>query len=546
MKRLPFVALLSAVAMAVAVPATASAASSTIKPTSAGRSTTQSHGFGLLPPTHAVNRPAQRPRLAAAPVPAAVDLTPWTVPVGDQGQVNSCVTWSIDYAMLGWYSRREGHAGAPFAPMYAYSQIQASHGWSDGGAYVQDGLQIAEQQGIDTQTDYPQGNYNWWTLPTPAQHVAAAANRTLGSAFLYQSWAQPPGDGARSAIEQSVAAGHPVALSIPVYPAFETLSPTSPPLSAADVASSSLLGYHEVLIVGYDASGVRIQNSWGTSWGDHGFADLAWDFVDGYSTDASVMTGFADVATPAPAIASVTPASGPLAGGTTVTIHGLGLATVDAVTFGTAPAASFTVVDDTTVVATAPPAAAEGAVQLQVSGPTGTGTAATPFTYVSPQVTSLLPPVGATRGGTSLTLTGSALRQVTGATVGGLPVTSLQVLDDSTLRIVTPAHVAGTVDVALQVGADSIPAGSFRYVAGPDVRWVTRPSSRVIVLHGSGLLAATTVIFGRHPARIIARTDRTIRVLVPLHAGAHRVRVQVRVATPYGTAVITPRARFRY
>ena len=247
---------------------------------------------------------------------------------------------------------------------------------------MQDALGIAEQQGIDSQADYPQGTADWQTQPTAAQHANAAAHRTVGGAFLYQSWSQPPGDSARGAIEAAVASGHPVALSIPVFDAFEHLSPASYSLAAADVASAATLGYHEVLVVGYDATGVRIQNSWGTSWGDRGFADLAWDFIAEHSLDASAMTGFAGETTAAPAVASATPAAGPAGGGTQVTIRGLGLAAATAVTFGDAPAGSYTIVDDTTIIASAPPATTVGPVQVRVSGPAGANTSAVTFSYL--------------------------------------------------------------------------------------------------------------------------------------------------------------------
>lgn len=39
------------------------------------------------------------------------------------------------------------------------------------------------------------------------------------------------------------------------------------------------LGGHAVLVCGYDEDGVYIQNSWGPTWGIHGFALVPWDTV---------------------------------------------------------------------------------------------------------------------------------------------------------------------------------------------------------------------------------------------------------------------------
>jgi hypothetical protein len=85
----------------------------------------------------------------------------------------------------------------------------------------------------------------------------------------------------------------------------------------------------------------------------------------------------------APRIRQVTPSSGAAAGGTVVTISGRGFLTVTSVTFGSKPAASFTIVSDSEITATAP-AGAAGSVDTTVTNPGGSSdiTSAGRFTYV--------------------------------------------------------------------------------------------------------------------------------------------------------------------
>src|SRR5207302_184174 len=76
----------------------------------------------------------------------------------------------------------------------------------------------------------------------------------------------------------------------------------------------------------------------------------------------------------APTVSGISPASGSLAGGTSVTITGSGFAGATAVSFGNVPATSFTVVSDTQISATAP---AQGAGAVDVTVTTVGGTSAT-------------------------------------------------------------------------------------------------------------------------------------------------------------------------
>ena len=48
-------------------------------------------------------------------------------------------------------------------------------------------------------------------------------------------------------------------------------------------------GGHAVLLCGYDSYGVYIQNSWGDSWGHHGFGCLSWEQFDRQAIDGMVI-----------------------------------------------------------------------------------------------------------------------------------------------------------------------------------------------------------------------------------------------------------------
>jgi IPT/TIG domain len=91
---------------------------------------------------------------------------------------------------------------------------------------------------------------------------------------------------------------------------------------------------------------------------------------------------FTYVLTP-PVVSSLSQASGPTAGGTTVTIKGTGFSGATRVLFGTVPASSFSVSSSTRITAVAPAAAAAGTVDVVVTTPNGTSTTSSDdqFTY---------------------------------------------------------------------------------------------------------------------------------------------------------------------
>lgn len=226
-------------------------------------------------------------------LPASIDLSYWAMPVGDQGQVASCVAWAINYGMMGWFSRYQNISlsGTSFAPMYVYSQIHDNNDSDGGGAYPADAYTVSNTQGVDTQSHYlPQGDFDWKDKPTAAEKENAAQNKSSKMVILYNTGIAlgPPAD---NIIKASLANFRPVALTIPVYHAFDVLNATNYSLDARQVVPSTFRGLHAVLAVGYDTTGVIIENSWSTNWGKQGYAHLNWSFIEQYTYEASTMEG---------------------------------------------------------------------------------------------------------------------------------------------------------------------------------------------------------------------------------------------------------------
>lgn len=86
----------------------------------------------------------------------------------------------------------------------------------------------------------------------------------------------------------------------------------------------------------------------------------------------------------APTVTAISPASGPQAGATVVTVTGTALTGATAVDFGTVEATNVTIVSDTEVTAESPVGTDGSAVEVTVTTPVGTSPAVAEatFTYV--------------------------------------------------------------------------------------------------------------------------------------------------------------------
>ncbi|MFG2196094.1 IPT/TIG domain-containing protein [Streptomyces sp. NPDC048639] len=164
---------------------------------------------------------------------------------------------------------------------------------------------------------------------------------------------------------------------------------------------------------------------------------------------------------PPPVVVAVTPASGPVSGGSAITVTGRHLGTAESIHFGTTVVTP-TVVDDQQLTVLTPVTAA-GTVPLVVT--TRGGVANASFSFVDPPaVTAFSPPTGLPAGGTLVSITGTNLSTPTSVTFDGLPAV-FAALSDTQIAALAPAHGLGTAAIVVTTtgGSDTAP-GFFIYL----------------------------------------------------------------------------------
>ena len=237
----------------------------------------------------------------------------------------------------------------------------------------------------------------------------------------------------------------------------------------------------------------------------------------------------------APVIFSISPTSGPTAGGTTVFVSGTNLTNVTSATFGTVAATGTIQHSCDCQIAITSPADAAGTVDIKLSGSGGstTITSADQFTFVAvPIVTSVSPTTGSTAGGTKVTVTGSTFTGATGVKFGATPAASFTINSDTSITATSPAGSAGTVDITVTAaaGVSAITAGDrFVYAASAPAVSGLAPSSGTtaggtsVVISGSFFTGTTAVKFGSAAAAsFTVNSDNQITAVSPAGRGCGR------------------------
>ena len=173
-----------------------------------------------------------------------------------------------------------------------------------------------------------------------------------------------------------------------------------------------------------------------------------------------------------PAVTAVSPSSGPVSGGTSVTITGSGFVAGDTVVIGqgygpfsgAVPATDVVVVDSSHITAMTGGGAIAGTWNLFVvdaASNSSAGNSGDLFSYV-PAVTAVSPSAGPVSGGTPVTITGSGfaagdtvvIGQGYGPFNGALSATAVDVVDSSHITAVTPGGaLVGTWNLFVVAGS---------------------------------------------------------------------------------------------
>ena len=230
-------------------------------------------------------------------LPPEVDLSFRFPTPGSQGSQGSCTAWATGYALRSYHegiNRRWDNfssSSQTFSPSYIYNRIHRNGSCS--GTAISVALDLLKNEGVVPFSDFPYNAQDCSRQPEPEQIKDARQNRIKSWRALNVSKI----DDAKG----QLASGNPVVFGMNISDSFDNIRGDF----IYDDITSPRTGGHAMVLVGYsDAKqAFKLINSWGTRWGDKGYAWVSYRAVRALSQNQFVIDGL--VSPPVPPVVPV-------------------------------------------------------------------------------------------------------------------------------------------------------------------------------------------------------------------------------------------------
>lgn len=216
-------------------------------------------------------------------LPTSVDLRSYASAIEDQGQLGSCTGNAIAGA-IELIDRKRGKL-LDVSRLFIYYQERVLEGdvMYDNGAYIRDGIKACYTYGAPLESTWPYNLSKWATRPTASAYTDAAKRKVTGYKRCTDF----------TAVKAALAAGTPVIIGFDVYASFESDAVAANGMMPyPNTATEEYLGGHAVCLVGYNDTTQRFiaRNSWGTSWGDHGYFYMPYQVIQNTTMSSDFWT----------------------------------------------------------------------------------------------------------------------------------------------------------------------------------------------------------------------------------------------------------------
>ena len=211
-------------------------------------------------------------------IPDLVDYEARMSPVKNQGPKGACVSFAVCAVKEYQEMRERGFREViDLSEDFIYAQTQVFPG---GGSYPRDAMKILTEKGVSPERFYP---YERKSDKTKTELKLTL--RAMVSARRYRA------DGYVRLVDlddvlQSCATNGPLTIGVEWLTGWDGKKSLDK-YPVLDAKKGMVDGYHEWVIVGYDATReiLKCRNSWGREWGNRGYAYLTFDAFSRHAVD---------------------------------------------------------------------------------------------------------------------------------------------------------------------------------------------------------------------------------------------------------------------
>ena len=226
---------------------------------------------------------------AAPPIPSSKDLRAAWWKVADQGTTGSCVGWATADSVLRWHfvQAKRLAENTLLSPRFIWMAAKETDPnisrpttfIEEEGTSLKTALDIARKFGVVMDTTLPFASGKLYPQDAKTFYAIAATRKILAYFNLdtdlsrWRAWLATKG---------------PILTRLDVDRTWDQASATSGNLDTYQ--SNKTRGGHAIALVGYTPDRFIVRNSWGTSWGDKGYAYASLTYAQEAFTEAYGVT----------------------------------------------------------------------------------------------------------------------------------------------------------------------------------------------------------------------------------------------------------------
>lgn len=229
-------------------------------------------GFGWKPESKDPDRCLHELKLRSGTLPDDVNFWDDRI-VFDQGGSSSCPAQAVSQGVRVRLVK-QGEMDPPWpSRRYVYELARATHGEEDKdeGTYISAIVRVIGDTGYPTEKHVPWDEHKVLDRMPVSAFYHAYDQRVSVKDYAILEY----GSRRIDAVKRALASGHPVVIGTEVDDAFLYTGLDWMPV---EILGPSI-GGHAMLLVGYEAAGAHVVNSWGRAWGRNGTCLLGWQTI---------------------------------------------------------------------------------------------------------------------------------------------------------------------------------------------------------------------------------------------------------------------------